>query len=102
MPGRERQASNDFTHLRTIRTQEKLKEQNSSRITELKNGLTGTKGKGSGEDGWVGRDNGEEGEGGGRKKGGIKISMHGCVGERGGLYNTEKTSSDSATFCYAD
>ena len=37
------------------------------------------------------------------KKGGIKISMHnGGVGERGGLYNTEKTSSDSTTFCYAD
>ena len=28
---------------------------------------------------------------GGKKKGGIKISMHGGVGERGGLYNTEKT-----------
>ena len=39
-----------------MRTKEKLKEQNSSRITEPKNGLTGTKGKGTGEDGWVGRD----------------------------------------------
>ena len=47
-------------------------------------------------DEWVGKDKGEE------KKGGIKICMHGGVGERGGLYNTEKTSSDSTTFCYAD
>ena len=37
-----------------------------------------------------------------KKKGGIKISMHGGEGERGGLYNTERTSSDSTTFCYAD
>ena len=36
----------------------KLKEQNSSRITEPKNGLTVTKGKGTGEDGWEGRDKG--------------------------------------------
>ena len=37
-----------------------------------------------------------------KKKGGIKISMQGGreKGE-GGLYNTERTSSDS-TFCYAD
>ena len=39
---------------------------------------------------------------GGKKNGGIKISMHGRVGERGGLYKTEKTSSDSITFCYAN
>ena len=38
----------------------------------------------------------------GMKKGVIKISMHGGEGERGGLYNTEKISSDSTTFCYAD
>ena len=41
---------------------EKPKEQNSSRIAEPRNGLTGTKGKGIGEDGWVGRDKGREGE----------------------------------------
>ena len=44
----------------SIRTKEKLKEQNSSRITEPKNGLTVTKGKETGENGRVGRDNGEE------------------------------------------
>ena len=33
----------------------KLKEQNSMRSTEPKNGLTVTKGKGTGEDGWEGR-----------------------------------------------
>ena len=58
-----REIPNDFTHLWSIRTKEKLKEQNSSRITELKNGLTGTKGKGTGEDRWVGRDKGGEEEG---------------------------------------
>ena len=52
-------------------------------ITELKNGLTGTKGKGTGEDGCVGRDKV------GKTKGDIKISMLWRVGERGGLYNTE-------------
>ena len=41
-----------------IRTKKKLKEQNSSRITEPKNGLTVTKGKGTGKDGWEGRDKG--------------------------------------------
>ena len=55
-PSRKRVIPNDFTHLRSIRTKEKLKEQNSSRITEPKNGLTGTKGKGTGEDGWLARD----------------------------------------------
>ena len=34
----------------------KLKEQNNSRNIEPKNGLTVTKGKGTGEDGWEGRD----------------------------------------------
>ena len=43
-----------------IRTKEKLKEQNSSRITEPKNGLTVTKGKGTGEDEWEGRYKGEK------------------------------------------
>ena len=42
----------------SIRTKEKLKEQNSSRITEPKNGLTVTKGKGTGENGWEGREKG--------------------------------------------
>ena len=49
----------------------KLKEQNSSRSTEPKNGLTVTKGKGTGEDGWEGRDKGR-----GKKKGGITISLY--------------------------
>ena len=38
------------------KNKEKLKEQNSSRIIEPKNGLTVTKGKGTGEDGWERRD----------------------------------------------
>ena len=33
----------------SIRTKQKLKEQNSSRLTEPRNGLTVTKGKGTGE-----------------------------------------------------
>ena len=41
------------------KNKEKLKEQNSSRITEPKKGLTVTKGKGTGEDG---RDKGREEE----------------------------------------
>ena len=40
----------------------KLKEQNSSRSTEPKNGLTVTKGKGTEADGWKGRDKGGEKE----------------------------------------
>jgi len=44
------------------KNKEKLKEQNSSRITEPKNGLTVTKGKGTREDGWGGRDRGAETE----------------------------------------
>ena len=52
---------NDFTHLWIIRTKQKLKEQNGSRVTEPKKGLTVTKGKGTGEDGWEGRDKGENG-----------------------------------------
>ena len=49
-PSGEREVPNDFTHLWNIRTKEKLKEQNSSRITEPKNGLTVTKAKRTGED----------------------------------------------------
>ena len=41
--------------------EKKLKEQNSSRITEPKNGLTVTKGNGTGEDGWEGRYKGVKG-----------------------------------------
>ena len=40
----------------SIRTKKKLKDQNSHRLTEPKNGLTVTKGKGTGEDGWEWRD----------------------------------------------
>ena len=42
------------------KNKEKLKKQNSSRITETKSGLTVTKGKWTVEDGWVGMD--KEGE----------------------------------------
>ena len=38
----------------------KLKEQNSSRIKEPKNGLTVTKGKGTGQDGWERKEKGRE------------------------------------------
>ena len=58
----------------SVRTKEKLKEQNSSRITEPKNGLTVTKGKGTVEDGWEGRDKEWE------KKQGIMISMYNVGG----------------------
>ena len=40
------------------KNKEKLKEQNNSRITEPKNGLTVTKGKGTGDNGREGRDKG--------------------------------------------
>ena len=66
----------------SIRTKEKLKKQNSSRTTEPKNGLTGTKGKG--EDGWVGRD-----KGGVRRMGVLKLACmegwekgEGCTTQR--------------------
>ena len=52
----------------------KLKEQNSSRITESKNGLTVTKGKGTGEDVWEGREKW------GEKKVGLMINMYNVVG----------------------
>ena len=58
---RERQVLSDFTHLWSIRTKKKLKEPNSSRLTEPKNGLTVTKGRGTGESGWKGRVKGEKG-----------------------------------------
>ena len=44
------------------KNKEKLKEQNSSRLTEPKNGLIVTKGKGTGENGREGRDKGGEKE----------------------------------------
>ena len=44
------------------KNKEKLKEQNSSRITEPKNGLMVTEGKGSGQEGWEERDKGREKE----------------------------------------
>ena len=40
----------------------KLKERNSSKITEPKNRLIVTKGKGTGDNGWEGRDKGGEKE----------------------------------------
>ena len=58
----------------SIRTKKKMKEQNSSRYTKPKNGLTVTKGKGNGEDVWEGRDKGWE------KKGGIMISRYSVCG----------------------
>ena len=36
------------------------------------------------------------------EKGGIMISMYNVAGARGGLCNTEKTSSDSIASYYAD
>ena len=41
------------------KNKEELKEENSSRITEPKNGLTVTKGKGTGKDKWEGKDKGD-------------------------------------------
>ena len=43
----------------SIKTKQKLKKQNSSRLTEPKNGLKVTKGKGTGEGGSEGRDKGK-------------------------------------------
>ena len=83
-PSGEREIPNDFTHLWSIRTKEKLKEQNSSGITEPRNGLTGTKGKGTGEDGWVGMDKGC-----GRRRGLLRLACmvgwekgEGCTTQR--------------------
>ena len=62
----------------------KLKEQNSSRSTEPKNGLIVTKGKGTGEDGWEGRD-----KGGKKRKGALQLACivlgghgEGCVTQK--------------------
>ena len=38
----------------------------------------------------------------GKKKGGITISMYSVEGSRGGLCNTEKTSSDFTASYYVD
>ena len=38
----------------------------------------------------------------GKKKGGITITMYSVCGAWGGLYNTEKTSSDFTASYYAD
>ena len=78
----------------SIRTKEKLKEQNSSGNTEPKNGLTGTKGKGTREDGWVRWDKV------GVRRGVLRLAcMEGREKGEGGLHNRERTSSDSTTFC---
>ena len=61
MPGRERQVSNDFTCLGSIRTEKKLKAQNSSSLTEPENGLTDTKWKGTGKGGLEGSEKGNKG-----------------------------------------
>ena len=61
-----------------FKNEENLKEQNSSTITEPKNGLTVTKGKGTGEDGW---------------ERGITISTHSVVGVehvKGSIYREFK------------
>jgi len=44
------------------KNKEKLKEMNSSRLTEAESGLTVTKGKGNGHGGWEGRDKGGQKE----------------------------------------
>lgn len=48
----------DFTHLGTETTKEKLKEQKSCSRTESKNGLTVIKAKGTAVEGWEWRDKG--------------------------------------------
>ena len=73
---------------------EKLKKQNSSRITEPENGLTVTKGKRTGEDGWEGRDK--------RGERGISSTYDVEQGTWGRWYDTEKTSSDSIASYYTD
>ena len=74
----------------------KLKEQNSSRSTEPKNGLTGTKRKGTGEDRWEGRD-----MGGKKRRGALRLA---CIvlGRHGEGCATEKTSSDSTASYYVE
>ena len=68
----------------------KLKEQNSSRLTDSKKGLVVTKGEG------LGRADGE-----GRRRGlwGIMIGAHG-IGSQGRQCSSEKTNRDSvASYC---
>ena len=84
--------SDDFTHLWSVRSKQKVKEQNSSRLTEPTNGVTVTKGKRSEEDGW---------EGGISGKRGIMISIHNvCGGGRHGKGSLTQISSDSITSYY--
>jgi len=45
-----------------VKHQSKTEEKKSSRLTEPESGLTVTKGKGTGQDGWEGRDKGGEKE----------------------------------------
>ena len=70
----------------------KLKEQNSSRLTEPKNGLRVAKWKGT-LDGWEGRDKGKRS---------ITLSTHSVGVARERQYSTEKTSSVSIASFYAD
>ena len=62
----------------------KTEEKNSSRITEPKNGLTDNKGKGTGEDGWVGRDKG------GRRRGILRLASIGWGREKGEGCTTQR------------
>ena len=71
----------------------KLKEQNSSRLTDSKKGLVVTKGEG-----W----SRVSGEGGRRELRGIMISTHNIGRSRGMQYSTEKTSNDSIASYYTD
>ena len=57
-PDGERQVCNDFMTLWGTRKKQNMKEQNRSRLTKPKNGLTVTKGKGTGLDIWESRDKG--------------------------------------------
>ena len=73
----------------------KLKEQNSSRSTEPKNGPTVTKGKGTGEDGWEGRDKGRK-----KRKGALQLAYILCGGTRRAVQL--KASSDFTASYYGD
>ena len=79
------------------KTKEKLKEQNSSRITEPPNGLTVIKGKGTGEIGWEGRDKGRK-----KRKGALQLACIVLGGAQGGLCNTEKTNGDFTASYYVE
>ena len=67
-PVGERQVPNDFTHMWSKRTKKNLKEKNSNRITEPKNGLTVPKGKG------LGRMGGKGGIRSGKRKGTLQLA----------------------------